>query len=66
VDVTNLPRPHDGVVTGSPGHRLWIDGALAPTWKVSLPCGSHLVQVGSAGAPRTVDVPCGSTVMVSP
>jgi hypothetical protein len=66
VDVANLPRPHDGVVTGSPGHRLWIDGTLAPSWKVSLPCGPHLVQVGSAGAARKVDVPCGSVVMVSP
>jgi hypothetical protein len=66
VDVANLPRPRDGVVTGSPGHRLWIDGVLEPSWKVTLPCGSHVVQVGSAGAPRTVEVPCGSTVMVSP
>jgi hypothetical protein len=55
-----------GVVLGSLGHRLWIDGALAASWQESVSCGSHVVQVGSAGTPRTVDVPCGGEITVSP
>jgi hypothetical protein len=66
VEVAALPRPHDGEVVGSPGHRLWIDGSLVPGWRATVPCGPHLVQVGSAGAPRSVDVRCGESMMVSP
>jgi hypothetical protein len=66
VDVTALPRPRDGEVVGSPGHRLWIDGTLAAAWRATVSCGRHVVQVGSAGAARTVDVPCGESLNVSP
>ncbi len=66
VDVAALPRAQDGTVTGAPGHRLWIDGALAASWQASVACGRHVVQVGSAGVPRTVDVPCGGAITVSP
>lgn len=66
VEVAKLPRPTAGVVTGSPGHRLWIDGVLVAGWQASVACGPHTVQVGSAGAQRTVQVPCGETIFVSP
>jgi hypothetical protein len=66
VDVAKLPRAREGVVIGAEGHRLWIDGALAPSWQAAVGCGPHVVQVGSAGAPRTVKVPCGESVTVSP
>jgi hypothetical protein len=65
VDVASLPHPPFGTVVGSPEHRLWVDGHLTP-WRVRLRCGLHTVKVGSAGAPRVVDVPCGSEVNVSP
>jgi hypothetical protein len=66
VEVAALPRPHDGEVVGSPGHRLWVDGSLVTGWRATVPCGSHMVQVGSAGASRSVDVRCGESIMVSP
>jgi hypothetical protein len=66
VDIATLPRPHTGVILGSPGHRLWIDGTLAPSWQTTVSCGPHTVQVGSAGAIRDVDVPCGTEINVQP
>ncbi len=66
VDVTKLPRPQTGTVIGAPGHRLWIDGTLAASSQASVACGAHLVQVGSAGTPRTIDVPCGDAVVALP
>jgi hypothetical protein len=66
VDVAKLPRAKEGLVIGSEGHRLWIDGALAPSWQAPVACGAHVVQVGSAGVPRAVTVPCGANVTVSP
>jgi serine/threonine-protein kinase len=48
-------------------HRMWVDGELVdlakdPTLKV--PCGTHLVRVGSSGASQSIDVPCGGRVTV--
>ncbi len=60
------PQVTTGVVIGSPGHRLWIDGTLAASWQATVSCGSHLVQVGSAGTPRTIDLPCGEELLASP
>ncbi len=57
--------PTRGIITSSPNHRLWIDGRLAAGSKVSVGCGSHTVQVGSRGAPRTIAVACGEVVTVS-
>jgi len=66
-DVQELPRSATtGTVIGAHGHRLWIDGVLAQSWGALVRCGEHLVQVGSAGTPRKVDVPCGAEVVVSP
>jgi hypothetical protein len=66
VDVASLPRPPIGTVIGAPKHRLWIDGRLAPSWKRTVKCGLHTVQVGSQGEEREVDVPCGGEISVSP
>jgi hypothetical protein len=56
----------EGLVNGAPGHRLWVDGVLAASWQASVGCGPHLIQVGSAGTPRKVDVPCGEEITVAP
>ncbi|MGO8996759.1 MAG: serine/threonine protein kinase [Polyangiaceae bacterium] len=46
-------------------HRIWIDGEVA-AWSqgpsLHVPCGTHVVRVGSAGASQSVDVPCGGSV----
>jgi hypothetical protein len=43
------------------GHRVWVDkhivGESPGSFDVS--CGSHTVQVGSAGTVQKVDVACG-------
>ena len=64
VSVDSLPRPNTGTVVGSPGHRLFIDGAVARGFSAVVRCGAHVVQVGSAGKARSVDVPCGAELYV--
>jgi serine/threonine-protein kinase len=52
----------------SGGHRIFVDGRVvgeSPSPAV-VGCGSHSVQVGSAGTARTVVVPCGGSVRVTP
>jgi serine/threonine protein kinase len=49
-------------------HRIWIDGEVidpsgGPTIRV--PCGTHVVRIGSAGASQSVNVPCGGRVTLS-
>ncbi len=66
VAVSSLPRSADGTVIGAEGHRLWIDGHLAESFTAVVACGHHVVQVGSAGTPRDVEVPCGEGITVSP
>ena len=66
MDVTQLPHAKDGTVIGAEGHRLWVDGALKESWQAVVKCGAHVVQVGSAGTPRNVDVPCGTEIRVAP
>ncbi len=66
VDIASLPRPSSGTVIGLPARRLWIDGHLAGEGTAVVRCGPHSVQVGSAGTPRDVDVPCGSSIRVAP
>jgi hypothetical protein len=66
VDVATLPRPHEGTILGAHGHRLWVDGHLVDGSTAVVACGRHVVQVGSAGTPRDVSVPCGDAVAVLP
>jgi hypothetical protein len=47
------------------GHRIFVDGKVLPplgSKALRLGCGTHTVQVGTAGRPRSVDVPCAGTV----
>jgi hypothetical protein len=68
-----VPLPEDapplattGTVVGSAEHRLFVDGRLAPGWKIEVKCGTHTVKNGSRGVERTVNVPCGGEVEVVP
>ncbi len=51
------------------GHRVWVDGRIA-TWSsgttLRVPCGTHVVRVGSAGESTSIVVPCGGTISVAP
>jgi hypothetical protein len=63
VDVTSLPRPTTGKVIGAPSHRLFVDGHVEAASTALVPCGAHVVKVGSAGKPHSLDVPCGGEVI---
>jgi hypothetical protein len=42
------------------GHRIFVDGAVTnETTALAVRCGQHTVRIGSQGAARIVDVPCG-------
>lgn len=49
------------------GRRVYIDDRVMGQTPAAftVPCGTHKVQVGSAGVPQTVVVPCGGRVVVS-
>jgi len=44
-----------------PFHRIIVDGkTLGETPAVvSVPCGRHVIRIGSAGTPREIDARCG-------
>ncbi|HEY6477782.1 MAG TPA: DUF4388 domain-containing protein [Polyangia bacterium] len=53
------------------GHRIFVDGRRAKTEDeaegiapLRLRCGQHEIQIGSAGTPETVDLPCGGEVQI--
>ncbi len=50
----------------SGGHRVWIDGKLVgdSPQNYEVPCGHHVVRIGSSGQPQMVEVPCGGEVQV--
>jgi serine/threonine-protein kinase len=49
------------------GRRVYVDDRVMGQTPAAftVPCGAHKVQVGSAGQPQTVVVPCGGRVVVS-
>ena len=57
--------PMAGTVRRSTAGRLTLDGVPIAAEVALVPCGPHLVTVGSA-PPRTIDVPCGGTIAVGP
>jgi len=64
------PAPTTGeIVTPSSahGHRVWVDGRIA-AWSsgatLRVPCGTHVVRIGSAGESRSLVVACGARVIV--
>jgi len=50
----------------APGHRIFVDGrAVAETpAAVEVGCGKHEIKLGSAGTPRTIDLPCGQELTI--
>jgi tetratricopeptide (TPR) repeat protein len=53
------------------GHRIFVDGRRAKTEDeaegiapLRLRCGQHEIQIGSAGTPETIDLPCGGEVQI--
>jgi hypothetical protein len=43
------------------GHRIFVDGRRAETdgkAPLHLPCGAHVIQIGSRGTPEHIDLPC--------
>jgi hypothetical protein len=68
VSVQNLPRVEAGTISlaaVAASHRLFIDGRLAPNGTATVSCGSHVVQVGSRGVRKRVDVPCGQEIVLA-
>ena len=49
-------------------HRIWIDGEVA-VWSngssLSVPCGPHVVRIGSGGVSQSIEVPCGGRVALT-
>ena len=50
------------------GRRVYMDGGkdFGPAGSVDVACGTHVVQIGTTGKPRKVNVPCGGQVNVLP
>jgi hypothetical protein len=46
------------------GHRIFVDGKVAGEGvaAIRVKCGAHVVKVGSGGAEKNVDVPCGGEI----
>ena len=63
----SLPRVQSGAISlaaVAASHRLFIDGRVAAGGSAIVACGPHLVQVGSRGQKRTIDVPCGTEIVL--
>jgi hypothetical protein len=68
VPVQNLPRVASGTISlaaVAASHRLFVDGRVAEGASATVTCGRHLVQVGSRGARRYVNVPCGQEIVLA-
>jgi hypothetical protein len=49
------------------GHRIFVDGRRFRTDEgapIRLPCGPHVVQIGSSGTPESIELPCGGEVQL--
>src|SRR6185436_3759735 len=49
------------------GHRVYVDGRRAQvddSGNLRLPCGRHVIQIGSQGTPEPIDVRCGGEVQL--
>jgi hypothetical protein len=49
------------------GHRIFVDGRRFKTEEAGplrLPCGPHVIQIGSSGAQESIDLPCGGQVQL--
>jgi hypothetical protein len=48
------------------GHRIYVDGHVKGDGSspIVVKCGPHTVQIGSAGKPREVAIPCGALARI--
>lgn len=48
------------------GHRVYVDGRMTgvPPPPLAVPCGQHVIRIGSQGRDQRVDVPCGGHVSI--
>ena len=49
------------------GHRVYVDGRRAQideSGTIRLPCGRHVIQIGSQGTPEPIDVSCGGELQL--
>jgi tetratricopeptide (TPR) repeat protein len=49
------------------GHRIYVDGRRVQadeTEPLHLPCGPHVIQIGSQGTPQPIDLRCGGEVQL--
>jgi serine/threonine-protein kinase len=51
----------------APGHRIFVNGRTVGQTpeSVMIPCGRTSVKIGSAGQPRSMDIPCGKETAVA-
>jgi len=49
------------------GHRIFVDGRRSKSdgnEPLRLPCGRHVIQIGTSGGQEAVDLPCGGEVQL--
>jgi hypothetical protein len=49
------------------GHRIFVDGRRARTdgsEPMRLPCGPHVIQIGSSGSQESIRLPCGGELQL--
>ncbi len=67
MSVQSLPRVESGTISlaaVAASHRLFVDGHLVEAGSAVVTCGTHLVQVGSRGQRKYVNVPCGQEIVL--
>ncbi len=61
---SDAPRGSIALPASADGHRIYVDGkvvAAAPA-AVFVPCGHHVLRIGSQGRDQEIDVPCGGRI----
>jgi hypothetical protein len=59
---------HGTIVPSVKGHRLYVDGKLLgdSAGPVTVECGTRIIKLGSSGVSKSIAVPCGGEIAVSP
>ena len=68
ISVQSLPRVESGTISlaaVAASHRLFVDGRVIESGSAIVSCGSHIVQVGSRGQRKYVNVPCGQEIVLA-
>jgi hypothetical protein len=63
------PTPTTGILllpARAVGHRIYVDDKVVSSdaKPIRVSCGKHQIKVGSADAPRDIEVPCNGTISV--